>query len=472
MSWASLLRESKKENPTSQGTGVDSDEKSQSIVQSLRPPTVVLSTANSSLQSGVENLITRISDSNFTVDALQSGNDTRIHPIDADTGPVASRIVLDTGAFLRVPNWSELADEIYTVPEVLREIRDARHRQALQNALCEIKVHSPGPNAVSTVIAHTKQSGDFSSLSRTDLKVMALTYQLAKEAGVLQEKDSHSADGTESELEKSEVGQNRSKECCSDENSETEIESQTNSASEEWAEYEENEKEDDDWITSENLQERIAQDSSGIKQLSCEDNSRIYVPTAEDIHTADVPTVSCLTIDFSMQNALMHLGVPVIGTDGRIIKRIRTWVLRCHACYTIVHDSDRQFCPSCGSGNTLKKVSYSIDKDTGEHKMWINWSRRINTRGIRYSIPKPRWGAHGTNKTLALREDQLRDFGKPKSLRNKQHLRELMREQDPDRGSYLGADYKKKAGHRLRENSSYSRFNINERRNLRAAHRK
>lgn len=64
---------------------------------------------------------------------------------------------------------------------------------------------------------------------------------------------------------------------------------------------------------------------------------------------------------------------------------------------------ERTYCEFCGS-HLLGKVSVFINED-GQLSFFDNPKRRINLRGTKYSIPKPKTGRH--NKNLILREDQL-----------------------------------------------------------------
>lgn len=41
----------------------------------------------------------------------------------------------------------------------------------------------------------------------------------------------------------------------------------------------------------------------------------------------------CMTADFAMQNVLLQMGLTLVGTEGRRIHKVKTWVLRCHACF-------------------------------------------------------------------------------------------------------------------------------------------
>lgn len=46
--------------------------------------------------------------------------------------------------------------------------------------------------------------------------------------------------------------------------------------------------------------------------------------------------VGCMTADFAMQNVLLQMGLSLVGMEGKRIERVKTWVLRCHACFKSV----------------------------------------------------------------------------------------------------------------------------------------
>lgn len=48
--------------------------------------------------------------------------------------------------------------------------------------------------------------------------------------------------------------------------------------------------------------------------------------------TEQIP-VGCMTADFAMQNVLLQMGLSLVGVEGKKIERVKTWVLRCHACF-------------------------------------------------------------------------------------------------------------------------------------------
>jgi RNA-binding protein NOB1 len=50
----------------------------------------------------------------------------------------------------------------------------------------------------------------------------------------------------------------------------------------------------------------------------------------------EVIDAGCMTADFAMQNVLLHMGLNLVGVEGKRIQRIKSWVLRCHACFKCV----------------------------------------------------------------------------------------------------------------------------------------
>ena len=90
-------------------------------------------------------------------------------------------------------------------------------------------------------------------------------------------------------------------------------------------------------------------------------------------------TVACLTMDFAMQNVLMQIGLSISSLDGKVIKQMRTFILRCYACFKTTGIMTKVFCPHCGH-KTLKKVSISIDENGKQH-MHINFRKPLTARG-------------------------------------------------------------------------------------------
>ncbi len=79
---------------------------------------------------------------------------------------------------------------------------------------------------------------------------------------------------------------------------------------------------------------------------------------ARSCEAAALPTSPCVrvvTADFAMQNVLLQIGIQVVGTGGRMVRGVKTFVLKCHSCFKICMDSTREFCPHCGN-HTMMKV--------------------------------------------------------------------------------------------------------------------
>ncbi|KAF9898033.1 Nin1 binding protein, partial [Lobosporangium transversale] len=100
-----------------------------------------------------------------------------------DTNDRAVHLILDTSPFLRggASKLRALADKFYTIPEVLNEIRDRQARNDLAMLPFDIEVINPSEASVRAVAAFSRKTGDYAVLSATDLRVLALTYQLEVE---------------------------------------------------------------------------------------------------------------------------------------------------------------------------------------------------------------------------------------------------------------------------------------------------
>ena len=96
----------------------------------------------------------------------------RIHSVILDAGPL----------LLNEPPLSVLrakCEEIFTVPAVLGEIRDASARQRLETTVLPfLTVRDPEQDSVRFMTDFARQSGDSVALSKTDLDVLALAYEL------------------------------------------------------------------------------------------------------------------------------------------------------------------------------------------------------------------------------------------------------------------------------------------------------
>ncbi|NWR20666.1 NOB1 protein, partial [Emberiza fucata] len=385
-------------------------------------------------------------------------------------------VVADTGAFLSAAPLQDIADALYTVPEVLAEIRDRPARRRLAALPCELRVRRPRPELLRLVTEFSKKTGDYPSLSAADLQVLALTCQLQadidgpgcvrwepqdkvrlsstlrhpeaplhlagfhlpakhKPAG----KGSHQPSpgpgpapaendefgsflfwrpplpSIEEELRELLVrilwsllpalalpflGPFPTPRCHPDHllpplaqaitNSPEPPEQHQSSADgasageEEEDEDEDEESDDEGWITPSNLKE--AQQDMG------------------HFDTAPVGVqVGCVTTDFAMQNVLLQMGLHVLAVNGMLIRRARSYILRCHGCFRTTSDMTKVFCPHCGN-KTLKKVAVSVSEDGSLHMHFSRNPKVLNPRGLRFPLPAPQGGKHSNNPHLV--EDQ------------------------------------------------------------------
>ncbi|KAI8987512.1 Nin one binding Zn-ribbon like-domain-containing protein [Mycotypha africana] len=94
--------------------------------------------------------------------------------------PKVKYLVIDTNAIINGMSLRNLAEEFYTIPEVLQEVRDARTREFLSRLPFEIKLMNPSEESMKAMVEFSKKTGDFGVLSQPDLKVLALTHTLEK----------------------------------------------------------------------------------------------------------------------------------------------------------------------------------------------------------------------------------------------------------------------------------------------------
>ncbi|KAJ8107941.1 hypothetical protein OPT61_g8519 [Boeremia exigua] len=430
-----------------------------------------------------------------------------IHSLILDTGPLIKNVV-------SISTIINSAEELYTTPAIISEIRDEATRMRVQTTLMPfLKVRNPSPASYDAVIAFSKKTGDHAVLSRQDLGILALAYEIhceknsgdwglrsvpkgaiklrpeeeeearkqkeakeaakaaqeqaALESGQAEEEDEWSTVTKSKKSSKKSKGQNKKTNKPEQQQTEmileqpaTEVEPQQTSEEpvvqdavhEQPASLPTEEKpvevestsesaqqaagsapateslekdlssldisnqeqqpspsasddEDDndgEWITETNLPKHQVKDST------LQASVRTQGPTQMDVAT--------MTIDFAMQNVLLQMNLKLITTNMQRIKKLSSKVLRCHACFQIVKDMSKQFCPRCG-GATLARVSCSTNAK-GEFHIHLAKNYTYNKRGDKFSIPKPiagtantKWsgiggGKGGWGRDLVLAEDQ------------------------------------------------------------------
>lgn len=73
------------------------------------------------------------------------------------------------------------------------------------------------------------------------------------------------------------------------------------------------------------------------------------------------------------------MGLSVVTLDGLLIKQVKTFILRCYACFKTTSLMDKIFCQNCGN-KTLKRVAVTVDED-GHEVIHINFRRPLSGRG-------------------------------------------------------------------------------------------
>ncbi|KAL1735893.1 Nin one binding Zn-ribbon like-domain-containing protein [Schizophyllum commune] len=366
------------------------------------------------------------------------------------TEPRCKSLVLDAGPLLSLSPIRGLAETYYTVPQVLDELKDSRARQHFEqlglSAGVNVAVRSPDAASLAEVIKWAKKTGDYSVLSQADLCVIALTYALQQEEKKKAEAKRDESDPREptnpddtiketlEDTEPLDVTLERvtddlasltttdaaatgdapppaSDVAAADDapaattHTPTSPDAQPTATSPQSSSpIYENPSDDDDgegeWITPSNV---------GLHKSRALD----LLPGGEQEPQTDEKVLAgCMTADFAMQNVILQMGLSLVGVEGKRIAKVKSWVLRCHACFKICKDQSRKFCPSCGNP-TLLRASVTVsapDTPTSTPAMEIhlkpNFQYRL--RGTKYSIPAPKPGSAktGAGEGLILREDQ------------------------------------------------------------------
>nr|CAG4635522.1 EOG090X07WR [Artemia franciscana] len=226
-----------------------------------------------------------------------------------------------------------------------------------------------------SVTEFSKKTGDFAVLSAVDIQVIALTYQLAVEAGL----------GSELKQEPKiiktiQIGSDVGKSSASAANLPGFV---TNIK-------------DDIVILLCHPFDNIPEHTIVVKSLGHgknKSNAELQVK---------LPEVACLTADFAMQNVLKQIGLAIVSIDGRIIENVRTHILRCYGCFKTTPDMDKIFCPGCGH-KTLKRVAATLNED-GSLKIYLSRRKTLTGRGKRFPLPLPKGGKYAKNPILF--EDQ------------------------------------------------------------------
>ncbi|ROW09256.1 hypothetical protein VPNG_05813 [Cytospora leucostoma] len=380
-------------------------------------------------------------------------------------------LVVDTGPLIKnEPALSTLlaqAEEIYTIPSVLSEIKDEATRSRVHTTLLPfLKLRSPRPQSIKFITDFSRRTGDLEVMSKPDIHLLALCYELeiernggdwrirnnpsqrglngeppAKEETAAAEKeaphdevvdklqgltiDEHTPEDAAHEPPQHDIAHEvAQEESAQEETQDPELQQTgTEDVAEEPPAVDE-EDDEDGWITPSNLKKHQEKDAtvSGSSE-----------PIKETLQAA------LLTSDFAMQNVALRINLNLVSPSNLSrIKQLKTWVLRCYGCFNVTRQMDKQFCPKCGQA-TLTRTSSSTDSN-GNMRLHLKKNFQYNKRGNVYSVPKP---IHGTasgklnnvqgggknhwGKDLILAEDQ-KEYQKKAAEDRRQRQKDLMDE--------------------------------------------
>ncbi|KAF2841250.1 D-site 20S pre-rRNA nuclease [Patellaria atrata CBS 101060] len=358
-------------------------------------------------------------------------------------------IVLDAGPIIKgEPAVSSLlakSDCLVTTPAVISEIKDPVTRSRLETILVPfLTLRRPKPQSIKHVSDFARRTGDLVVLSKADIEIIALAYDIECERnggdwrlrdipgqkrtnGALpaklsagapateqdagdetkmqcsspeQENVQRNVDEVEKELSKVHLSTESSAAASQEESSiESLGESHSNqepsvepleesplsqvensieapketSSSQEDTHPSESDSDSEGWITPSNLK----------KHLEKYSNPSFESSSSQDKHMQ----VATLTTDFAMQNVLLQMNLNLLSSSFSRVRHLKTFVLRCHACFSTTKEMNKQFCPRCGKP-TLTRVACSTDQN-GEFKLHLKKNMQWNNRGNVYSIPKP-----------------------------------------------------------------------------------
>lgn len=416
-------------------------------------------------------------------------------------------LVLDSGPIIKneisVSTFLSLAETLYTLPAVVEEIRDPVTRARVKSLFLPfITIRSPRPASIKIIHDFARRTGDLEALSRTDLHLIALAYELECERNhgnwrlrsipgqkrlngapppslnkdsqqptttTMLENDlpeTHSQVDIDTAIDfqskdrneppKNEIGQTGLEDLLesiqvSETGSPAYLDETVNNleipgvSSTQTSELEhqalpelDDVSDGEGWITPSNIKKH--QKLDGMPKVS---------PATEP----KIMQVATITTDYAMQNVILRMNLNLLSSSTlQRISHLKSWVLRCHGCFSVTKDMKKQFCGRCGNP-TLLRTACSTDKD-GNFKIYLKKNMQWNTRGNVYSIPKPvagtsngkhiaGGGKSGWGNSLILAEDQ-KEYVRAITKERRSKERDLMDE------DYLPSILSRDRGDRLR----------------------
>ncbi|KAI9892465.1 MAG: Nin1 binding protein [Vezdaea aestivalis] len=367
-----------------------------------------------------------------------------------------SAVVLDTGPLLKnEPSISSLQRQfktIFTLPSVLEEVRDAASKSRIETTILPfLQLREPVSASIKVVAEFARKTGDFEVLSKTDIHVLALAYELeceinggdwrlrktpgqkglnvtppllgvaslnnrakGPEKDVVNEQaqvEEESASPSQTRISGSEAQSSRSETASTPQDRiEAAAEGLQNIQLETSSKDERSTALDDLERSHPVAQKAEGQDETDLNrtgndpELDSDSSSEGWITPSnikrhrqkEADSTASTSSshhikVATITTDFAMQNVLLQMNLNLLSTSLMRIRHVKSYILRCHACFLQTHEMSKQFCPRCGKP-TLMRTSCSVSAN-GEFKIHLKKNMQWSSKGNRYSVPKPTSGS-------------------------------------------------------------------------------
>ncbi|CEF68432.1 RNA-binding protein NOB1 [Strongyloides ratti] len=326
-----------------------------------------------------------------------------------------THLIVDAAGFLKKAKLIDIGSKLYTTSSVVNEIKDKATKEYIQSIPYDIEIKEPTKESLLKVIEVAKKTGDYPSLSGPDLGIIALTLDIhinnvgeddvnydikgkVQEKGI--EKKSVIVDnfvGFVNPEKKSII----KKDDHTDSNDE--INDDNSSKDDEIKNDIENEDVNLTKVEDESLEEEEDCDSTDEEGWITSSNFTEAVSKMDSLGMADKhQEVACLSTDFAVQNVLKHMNLGIVSVDGYQIKVLKSYVLRCRACFQTTSIMTKKFCSKCGH-NSLHRVAVTVNED-GEMILHINYDKLHSKRGMIYSLPTFKGGKH--SKDPIIFEDQ------------------------------------------------------------------
>ncbi|CAG9945651.1 unnamed protein product [Clonostachys rosea f. rosea IK726] len=384
------------------------------------------------------------------------------------TKPIHS-LVLDTGPLIKNDPPADVlrarAEQLYILPSVLPEIRDVATRTRVETTLMPfVTVRAPRPASIKIITDFARRTGDLEVLSRPDIQVLALAYELecernggdwrlrstpgqktlngkppSKEGEVKEgETPAQPAESQETQEQPSAESQtNQAPETSLEQTVEQlsieesgEKKSDDTTAADATTKTEETQPANEDHVEEVVVVEDDGEDSDDLKDENDEDEddggwitpSNVKKHKAKDTNTSTSSgaapktlQAAVLTSDFAMQNVALRMNLNLVSPALTRISHLRTWP-------------------------TLLRAACTVDDRTGALTVHLKRNFQWNNRGNVYSVPKPvhgsangrapktkgtHGGKNGWGRDLILSEDQ-KEYTRAHDEQRRQRKKDIM----------------------------------------------